>query len=86
MRIDNHCPFCKRLTDAQTCVSEMDAEPKPNDLSLCAYCGELAQFDENLKLVSCSDEVLDQIDLIHIQHARQIRAAFLDRKAEDKDN
>jgi hypothetical protein len=46
------CPSCGRLTDGYT-EAKLDAKaalPKAGDASICAYCGALAVFTENIGL------------------------------------
>lgn len=43
------CPNCKK--DLDSISHEQDRLPKPDDLSVCIYCGELLKFDENLCLI-----------------------------------
>jgi hypothetical protein len=40
------CPSCKTVLSDSTCVSKEGASPSPGDLSVCFYCGELLQFDD----------------------------------------
>lgn len=44
------CPYCEQENDAHFSVRERKrAEPKPGDFSVCAKCGKLARFTEDLK-------------------------------------
>lgn len=46
---DNPCPSCDANNDGTTGVTDIDAKPTPGDLSVCAYCHTMLQFDENLQ-------------------------------------
>lgn len=39
---------CKNQLNAQMAVGDDEAQPKPGDLTVCAYCGALYQFDANM--------------------------------------
>lgn len=56
---DSNCPECGNHLDAVTAVSE-DASPKPGDLSICAYCGCMLQFDKDLLVEPISEEALKE--------------------------
>jgi hypothetical protein len=43
------CTNCGKVTDAATHFGER-RNPKPNDISLCYYCGHIQAFGDDLKL------------------------------------
>ena len=57
---ENNCPECGELTNRATSIQD-DVPPKAGDLSLCAYCGEINQFDDDFNLHTAPDDVLAYI-------------------------
>ena len=57
---ESHCGECKKPLDGATSV-EGDYTPSENDLSVCIYCGAINQFNSDLELELCSEEVLNEI-------------------------
>jgi hypothetical protein len=43
------CPACLKSNDGATSMRE-DATPKPDDLSVCIYCGQVNVFQTDLTL------------------------------------
>lgn len=54
------CPTCGEYLDGATSL-ENRPPPKPKDLSVCFYCAELLEFDEDLTLVSLSEDKLSYL-------------------------
>jgi len=55
------CPKCGKMMDAATALGTVDGrapEPRPGDVSLCAYCGEILCFDGDVRLQCAKDEDL----------------------------
>lgn len=44
------CRLCHNIIDAHASVKG-DIAPRPNDFSVCLYCGTLSKFDEELNLI-----------------------------------
>jgi RNase P subunit RPR2 len=44
------CLNCCRLVDDATCVSRVEAQPKPGDITICLYCGHLMAFAKDLSM------------------------------------
>lgn len=64
MRLEeNRCPNCDSLIDGVRELSsgEQDGTPSPGDVSICAYCGEVLEFDKNLKSIKVTDQALSQL-------------------------
>lgn len=57
---EDYCPTCNERLDG---VTSLDANGMPDvgDISLCAYCGELLEFDEDMKLVLLTEEQWDEL-------------------------
>jgi hypothetical protein len=48
-----HCPNCDRKLSAASSPKEL-ALPKPGDISVCVYCGELLEYDSDLHSIRLS--------------------------------
>lgn len=59
---ETHCPCCEEMLDAVTSL-DADGAPEPGDVSLCAYCGEILQFDEDMQLTKVTEEVWNSLPL-----------------------
>lgn len=55
----SRCIRCKTAIDAATGIGKR--QPSPGDVSICAYCGQVMLFSDDLTLVSAPQEVRDQI-------------------------
>jgi len=42
---DCRCPYCEASIDAATGVGDPDITPKPEDFSVCVYCGGILIFN-----------------------------------------
>lgn len=80
-RLDNRptCPNCSKTLDGFTDPSGKNI-PKPEDASICAYCGEMAEFDKDMELIPMPEEHISRLSLIDIQRAMRLRQMFLDKK------
>lgn len=58
------CRTCGRLLDNSFEGNGNDSAPEEGDLSICVYCGEIAQYDANLGLVNpdLSKATKDELD------------------------
>jgi hypothetical protein len=59
----SQCPWCGHGLDAVGGGSKI-RPPDPGDLTICLYCGGVAQFDEDLNLerpLDCTIEEAEQI-------------------------
>jgi len=59
---DNHCPHCNELTDMA--ASSQGRGPRPGDLSVCIYCGEVGMFQPDMKL-----RVLDELEKAQLENS-----------------
>lgn len=55
------CPTCTKTLDAFTSADLDDARPKPSDVSVCAYCGELLEYQSDLTLQKLTAEKQRQL-------------------------
>jgi uncharacterized Zn finger protein len=54
---EDNCPHCGYAVDEIIRMAREQKEAKPGDLTVCLNCGEFGQFNEQMKLEKCSDEV-----------------------------
>ena len=54
------CPYCNGPLNATGHVNK-DITPKPGDLTFCAHCKRLLEFDEKMKLIKAPPESRAQI-------------------------
>jgi transcription elongation factor Elf1 len=58
------CPHCGTkltITSGITVNNTDKRQPQPGDVSLCTQCGEPCQFDDSLKMIKLSDEILKEV-------------------------
>jgi len=71
----SYCLACGEMTDAATAIDPAVAKPKPNDITICLYCGHIMAFDEMLRLRNLTDKEMIMVagdpDIIRVQQARQ---------------
>jgi len=55
------CPTCSYKMDASTCITRgTKKEPLPGDFTLCARCGEILVYDQNLvPTIATISDILD---------------------------
>lgn len=60
-KLDNNptCPQCKKSLDGFTTVDH-DERPKPDDVTICCYCREVLQFDNDMNLKTASPEAIEE--------------------------
>jgi hypothetical protein len=56
------CPNCEYECDCAS-SDKQGIVPKPNDFSICMKCGQINQFDENMKIIKPDDEFLEMVSL-----------------------
>lgn len=49
------CPYCHRNLDMVGNVHP-DSTPKPGQISICMFCGEISRIDENFNFIKISEE------------------------------
>jgi hypothetical protein len=49
---DTHCPDCKHKVNAGTCTTQggLPLGPQGGDIAVCAYCGSVNQYDDEMQL------------------------------------
>lgn len=70
------CLHCGKILDAASGVDDDDMPPKPGDVSICFYCGNIAVFGDNLLLRQPTDKEIIALagdrQLLAVQRARGI--------------
>jgi hypothetical protein len=56
------CWHCDRPLDAATGIREKEAVPEEGAISLCMYCGAVAEFGPDLLLYPPTKELLDELE------------------------
>lgn len=80
-----YCPLCNKCLDCFTALEEgSDAFPKPEDVTVCAYCGAILEYDLNLNLNFIKPDKLLEIDTATLWKAQQMRQNFLQMKTKRK--
>jgi len=49
----SHCPKCSSANDRAS--TESRTAPRAGDVSVCACCGEILEYDQRLRLIPISD-------------------------------
>jgi hypothetical protein len=73
------CPTCGKTLDGLTNPVDDDLDMHPGDISICFYCGTILVFNEELQLVPCTDEYLNDLDEAPRELLFQIRESILKR-------
>lgn len=50
------CPKCGAFLEMATSIDDSKERPKPGDLSVCIYCGEVLEFGPDMVVSSISEE------------------------------
>jgi len=53
------CPICKSSLEAATSLK--NEIPDPGDISVCLYCGNILKFNDDLELVSLSNDEMQAL-------------------------
>ena len=78
-QLDTHpyCPSCRKLLDGFTAVDH-DKKPKAGDVTICAYCNVVLQFNDDMSMKLASPEVIEECGLLEIsrgqRQARELKA------------
>ncbi len=73
------CPNCKTTLDGFT-DPVGNRVPQAESVTMCLYCGEILQFDSNMKLKPIPEEIVKELNLRTVQLAGKIRQRFLERR------
>lgn len=74
------CPDCGKVLDAAK-SADGDRAPKPDDLSVCLYCGSILQFDAGMSLVALTPTELRRLDPEDRAKAKYFQAEIRERNA-----
>jgi hypothetical protein len=58
----NHCPCCLSKINAVSSLNNEPEVPRHGDVTICCYCVEVLEFDEQLSLIKIRSETLDKFD------------------------
>jgi hypothetical protein len=72
----SECVTCRAVLNGAETVSDPNIHPKPNDVTICSYCGEVLQFNDDLSLRLISETVISEIDLMEMQKASVMATQF----------
>ena len=61
-RQDNKCPACNEVLNATSGLSDAAATPNPGDFSLCAYCGTVLRFNDDLSIREAEHADIEILD------------------------
>ncbi len=70
-----HCPTCKKLLDGFTAVDH-DKKPKAGDVTICVYCNEVLQFNDDMSMKLASAEVIEGCGLLAISRGQRQAREF----------
>ena len=56
-----NCPNCGKNLNAATGVTDNESSPRKDDLTVCYYCAEILLYGEDLQLIKCPKEVIDDL-------------------------
>lgn len=56
------CPGCGYVIDAHTSIHDPSDKPSPNDISICAKCGDVNKYAEDMTLVKFTQEDRDKCE------------------------
>jgi len=79
---ESQCLSCGVTMDAASVWGSEAHTPSPGDITLCAYCGYIMAFDDEMRLRDLTSEEFDWIaknDMV-IRMQREVRANPLRRK------
>ena len=72
---EDFCPTCGSQLDAATGLNDPEQLPSKGDVSLCAYCGELLEYSDNLVLIKMRPGSLDELN----EHDRKVLMGMSER-------
>lgn len=63
-RLDSkpECPTCHKLLDGFSAYYDHE-QPKPDDVTICAYCRDVLQFTNGMTLRKANPEVIEEVML-----------------------
>ena len=75
---ENRCPNCDHLIDGVRDPSSgvPDCTPNIGDVSVCAYCGEILEFDENLKSIKVTEKTLSEFTSEQLDNIKMMSYIF----------
>jgi hypothetical protein len=75
------CVSCGEPNDAASRVNNDDVRPGPGDVTICAYCGHIAVYADDMTLRDPNDaEIIDMAGEPEVLHAQKVAKAYRDWK------
>jgi len=77
------CPECNRQLDDAMETSGCDVRPSPGDLTVCAYCAALLEYNDDYSLKTFTKErfnKLDKRDRIMLVKAQKVINGYNNKK------
>ena len=68
------CPGCKTLLDGFAAVDH-DEKPKAGDVTICVYCNQVLQFNDDMSMKPASPDVIEECGLLGIRDANDLYLA-----------
>lgn len=56
-----YCPVCTNFLDAATPCNNKDDFPKEGDITICAYCAAILEFDVNIKPMLLTKQTMSKM-------------------------
>ncbi len=73
----NFCPCCNSKIDAVSSMDDKPEEPRKGDITICVYCTEILEFDEELSLIKIRGETLDSFSQGELDELLAVRNNLL---------
>lgn len=70
------CPHCRRGLDGATELESGGGLPKPNDITLCAYCATVLVFNHDLTLRPAGGDDLSELSPAQAETVKQAESAL----------
>lgn len=70
------CPSCGKILDAASPV-DGESAPGPNDLVICIHCFSWNKYGEDMKLVSLTQEEIDNMDPVMQKELDETRSTIV---------
>lgn len=71
---DPTCPSCERPLRMHEAADGSGDQPKPGDVTVCLYCGEVLRFDGGLQLAAVSLDAVDDLTELERETVTEVRA------------
>lgn len=69
-----HCCACNKLIDAATSADGDSEPPGPGDITICVYCGEVLEYQDNMDIAKLSEKSFASIPDGTQRYLRELQA------------